>query len=724
MERSILSFSKVISLIIFTASVIFSQNDPYYVLEIKYPLKSISFVNANTGYIYGSTVKWKTTDGGVTWKYSLNDPYYVGLSSPNSVVFISDSLALAAKDNWDVLKTTNCGMSWFNLPTVIMGGKSIFFINNTTGWLYGDSYAYDTNILQTFDKGNTWNRMPNPGLGAVIKSLFYINESKGYAVGTLRDTFAVTNDFGITWTKKSLGTLYTNYKQVYFADENHGWLLTDYYKLFRTTKAGNNWDMISLSVQVPKYMVFKDSMTGWIIGNNWEIVKTTDGGQNWTRLGSTLGRYLESIYFKNENTGWVIGNDGYINKTTNGGVNWIMNQDLSNQTLVSCTFNDINTGWVSSIGDDKSIWKTTNSGHNWERKFYSSSVDINSIYFFDNNMGLGAGSYGYIFYTSNGGNNWTPQVVGLSDHRSVKFYDSNTGWAVGNYGQVFKSTNGGINWNLQSSDVTSNLNSVYPVSQNKCLAVGNNSLVLKTTDSGNNWDSTYLSDLDHRQIYFINQNTGFIISSKFFYYGLYYYYTINKIFKTTDSGESWNQVYSDYFSSGHFLNSISFVDSLSGIVVGQNGRILKTLNGGSSWTEQNYSDIFPNFISLACICNKNNFGWIIGDFGTLLTTSNNTTGIKQISTNIPNSFKLYQNYPNPYNPFTKIRFDVKIKSNISIKLYDINGREMAVLLNGIRETGSYEIELKADEYGLASGIYFNTLESDDFSQSNKMVLIK
>jgi hypothetical protein len=92
------------------------------------------------------------------------------------------------------------------------------------------------------------------------------------------------------------------------------------------------------------------------------------------------------------------------------------------------------------------------------------------------------------------------------------------------------------------------------------------------------------------------------------------------------------------------------------------------------------------------------------------------------NTSLVNSYKLHQNYPNPFNPTTKIKFDIPKQNFVSLKIYDISGREVASLINGERSSGSYEVEF--DGSYLASGTYFYKIQSGDFVEVKKMVLLK
>jgi hypothetical protein len=84
--------------------------------------------------------------------------------------------------------------------------------------------------------------------------------------------------------------------------------------------------------------------------------------------------------------------------------------------------------------------------------------------------------------------------------------------------------------------------------------------------------------------------------------------------------------------------------------------------------------------------------------------------------------KLIQNYPNPFNPATTISYSVPKRSRVSLKLFDILGREVVELKNEIQNAGTYKVKFNASH--LASGIYFYQLKSDDFISVKKMILLK
>ena len=99
-----------------------------------------------------------------------------------------------------------------------------------------------------------------------------------------------------------------------------------------------------------------------------------------------------------------------------------------------------------------------------------------------------------------------------------------------------------------------------------------------------------------------------------------------------------------------------------------------------------------------------------------------STGINQISSEVPTKYYLSQNFPNPFNPETKIQFDIPKNSVVKIKVFNVEGRELAVLVNQILTAGKYTVNWNPSN--IASGIYFYTIETENFRQSKRMVLLK
>jgi len=125
---------------------------------------------------------------------------------------------------------------------------------------------------------------------------------------------------------------------------------------------------------------------------------------------------------------------------------------------------------------------------------------------------------------------------------------------------------------------------------------------------------------------------------------------------------------------------------------------------------------------------SNGVGTIIGSVGMqnilgLAYTESSPTSVEdEIDNNIPTEYTLYQNYPNPFNPLTNIGFQIPNFGLVSLKIYDLLGTEVAVLVNEEKQPGVYEVQFDASN--LSSGIYYYKLVSGNFIETKKMVLLK
>lgn len=107
--------------------------------------------------------------------------------------------------------------------------------------------------------------------------------------------------------------------------------------------------------------------------------------------------------------------------------------------------------------------------------------------------------------------------------------------------------------------------------------------------------------------------------------------------------------------------------------------------------------------------------------------SGGTIGVQQISSEIPKDTKLFQNYPNPFNPSTVIKFQVKDTRFVSLKIYNILGKEVATLINEKLNSGIYEVPFSSNQFSniqFSSGVYFYKLEAGDYSKTNKFTILK
>ena len=103
--------------------------------------------------------------------------------------------------------------------------------------------------------------------------------------------------------------------------------------------------------------------------------------------------------------------------------------------------------------------------------------------------------------------------------------------------------------------------------------------------------------------------------------------------------------------------------------------------------------------------------------------TNTSTNINESSHSIaPVRYALYQNYPNPFNPVTSISYSIPTKGMVTIKIFDINGREVETLVQKIQRAGNFQIQFNGSH--LASGIYLYCLKFNDIQQTEKFILLK
>jgi hypothetical protein len=149
-------------------------------------------------------------------------------------------------------------------------------------------------------------------------------------------------------------------------------------------------------------------------------------------------------------------------------------------------------------------------------------------------------------------------------------------------------------------------------------------------------------------------------------------------------------------------------------------------NGGYSWAPigysqncESYSWVVPNTPSNACKVKVYH-----GDVSGISQNYFTITDALDVDENneTVTSYQLYQNYPNPFNPSTRIKFQLPESGQVSLKVYDIIGNEVSVLVNGFRNSGAYETEFDASL--LSSGIYFIHFRSGGFTDIKKMVVVK
>jgi photosystem II stability/assembly factor-like uncharacterized protein len=288
----------------------------------------------------------------------------------------------------------------------------------------------------------------------------------------------------------------------------------------------------------------------------------------------------------------------------------------------------------------------------------------------------------------------------------------------GDSGTILKSTNVGVSYFSQTSGTSLRLNRINWIDSNNIRIAGDSLLTLYTTNGGLTWMQQYVTifsgesnppRVDLNAVYFINSNTGWLAGDDY-------------IFKTTNQGAIWIPRYKQQQPYDNSSNSILFYNLDSGVVAGNRGDVQFTTNGGNSWfyspelqgiTTKNLNKIFYDPLS--------GVASIMGDSGIVIYSDPVTLGI-EAENSIPREYSLMQNYPNPFNPATNISFAIPSAEFVKLAVYDLTGRELEILLNSKLEPGIHKAVWDASNY--PSGVYFYKLETEAFSQTKKMILLK
>ncbi|HSW56269.1 MAG TPA: T9SS type A sorting domain-containing protein [Ignavibacteriaceae bacterium] len=359
---------------------------------------------------------------------------------------------------------------------------------------------------------------------------------------------------------------------------------------------------------------------------------------------------------------------------------------------------------ISVKGSDKiwfctsrgKIYRTTDGGLNWQLQFYNTLMTEYMLYIemFDEILGVAVGApptFGkplIILSTIDGGMNWISQndselidVQLRYEWRSVHFVNIDIGYVFQNFPwTIYRTTNGGKNWDVINDTIDTAVLKAY---DDNILLVkqdhGTN--MYRTFDGGQIWESNDMLEWGS-DIEFIPGNPSNVwcgvISVNF----------------SSDTGRTWIKEF-DFPQEAGRLYDMDFTDENSGWIYTSEGagvlsHIYRTTNGGH---------------------------------GGIVAVDENDFDINLIG------FKLEQNYPNPFNPITSIQYAIGSlpdgkagRQFVTLKVYDLLGREIATLVNEEKPAGEYEVEFNGST--LPSGIYFYQLKAGEFSETKKMLLLK
>ena len=311
---------------------------------------------------------------------------------------------------------------------------------------------------------------------------------------------------------------------------------------------------------------------------------------------------ISDFHVFNENRIIVVGSAGTILLTENRGETW---EEIDSGTTIQLNtvfFADDQTGWIG--GQSRAVFKSTDGGRSWSSSmpFGFNIGGIKDYHFIDDQTGWAVNDALFpaqkIMKTTDGGTSWdfkTPPA-GLptaTRFSAIFFTDPQTGWAVGSGGAIIHTKDGGETWILQDSGDTNPLDDLFFVDSMNGWAVGNN--LLRTVDGGENWTSQPISG-SFNSVFFIDENRGWASGSR--------------VIRTLDGGENWDEIArsAPVRPTSSIFSGIHFFDSQNGTGFAGFG-VHSTSNGGDSWEYiKNGTSLNFNSISFS----DENLGWGVG----------------------------------------------------------------------------------------------------------------
>ena len=532
-------------------------------------------------------------------------------------------------------------MKYLKLSILIFGIFNSYICSAQSGWFWQNPLPQgndinavkyiDTNLVLAIGVKGTILKSNNGGINWIV--IYNDIESKLNNMFVLRSNFIIvvgdegtivkSTDGGNFWVSM-LFSENCNLNGVFFLDEQTGWLcgfntLINHSEVYKTTDGGQTWilNYIGIDNDIFLKIQFIDHNTGWIGG--YVLYRTFNGGQTWEVINTNA--QSSDFYFKDPMNGVLVG--GYAPspfgrtwQTTNSGLNYSFSFTYIDTFLTALSIPNSSVGFAT--GWKGKILKTTNYGISWSRCMTNINIDLYGVSFINGNSGVSVGKLGTIIRTTNSGINWNQaNSGGFASFEDCLFRDINTGWISSRSG-VIKTTNGGVSWNAiwdSSSSVTTRYcfinNSTGWIVHEEQAGIYSFK-IYKTSDSGQSW--TYLSKIEPgypvgiqiMSIKFVNENTGFMVG--YMRYPIPQGETFDGIyFKTINGGLNWVQI---LYNQIDVLYDIQFIDNLTGFMIGTNNAILKTTNTGTNWEYKYsiYSSI--NYKKLSFV--NANTGWILG----------------------------------------------------------------------------------------------------------------
>jgi hypothetical protein len=445
-----------------------------------------------------------------------------------------------------------------------------------------------------------------------------------------------------------------------------------------STSFNNAWCIASSGNSV--HVVWFDNRDG-----NWEIYykRSSDGGTNWgadTRLTYDVNNSTDPVIAVSGSDVHVVWEDNrdmflklYYKRSTDGGISWGADTRLSEDSSVVYNPSICVSGYNVHI-----VWNDTRNGY---QIYHKRSTDGGVNWGSDIRLTNGQGSTG------------TPTISSSNSVLHLVWSDSWNGDGI----HYKRSTNNGANWTADSELINAPSFNWQPN-----IAVSGSLVNVVWADHRNGWSNS--------EIYYKRSTNG----------GLNWGDDIRLTNNLTRS------LYPSVCVSGSEIHVV-WSDSCD---VNYDIFYKRSTDGGINWETDTRLTNNPAYSSRPSVSVSGSTVHVVwydmrdgnGEIYYKQNPTGNVIGINKIGINSPDKYSLYQNYPNPFNPTTNIKYQIINKKLVTLKIYDILGKEVASLVNEKQLPGVYEVNWDASQF--PSGVYFYKLTAGDFSEVKRMVLIK
>jgi hypothetical protein len=359
-------------------------------------------------------------------------------------------------------------------------------------------------------------------------------------------------------------------------------------------------------------------------------------------------------------------------------------------------------GKVFRYSSATSKWKTVDSNYT---AAYALLVKTDSIIF--------VGSYYSVRRSMDGGNTWaacstgipTTVICGMAKDANGYIYAG--GYAQGGtYNGLFRSIDNGNNWtNIGLAGKGISCISIKP---NGTIFVGTSSTygIMRSTDNGLNWyqKNTGLSYSNISDI--LIGNDGYIYAGDL----------NNGVYRSSDDGDHWTQVNTGLVST--YINCLAQRTGgaiFSGSSASVQG-VFTSTNSGNQWNNFGLQDTTVRDFAIDSHSNI----YAATSFG--IYRKYDPTVSVEMYPDLSSACSLNQNYPNPFSSSTNISFNLSSASNVKLEVFDINGKLFSTIVSEKVSGGVHNYQLNADN--IPSGIYYYKLQTDSFTDSKKLIILK